>query len=484
MDDTTLITLIPIETIDGLPFSGGLQGAVRIEPDGLMLDIPASLKISRADSMPIPEGMVALGFGFDGSGEEFHLMPFAPADQTGMNPGALHLASLSTAPTLAGPLADIAAQQLKGYGIGNGTPKQAAAVVKKNNPTGAEEELLNELAYGEANPELMPLGSRQSMATAKLLSLAQSEAPDWSQITVSLAQLEILMKYYGKDPDLKGDLAKILDLLADRLSKMLNHNLEKCLTGDDAYAQAVVQKILGAKSGTMYDALKKKLDPQLVKDVAGMKKKCNLALTIQSTIHEDDNVSAANDVEVQGRINNLKFNFRNGKVFLTGRGTIAYSNVKITPKKSPKSWCEQWTPNNFDSVIPQVIVTRIDLEFANVPNGVLQSVKLRPMTVTDNAVFKGVATCHNIDSNGKDQVTKGNVSVPTRGGSLWYGYFTVAHMFNKFIEFKVHPADSRPLNKSAQPIIATFNSNQPSFSPGYGTWSEESTFELVDATAK
>ncbi len=484
LEESTLISLIPIETIDGLPFEGGLQGAVRIEPDGLMLDLPATLRITRADTAPVPDGMVTLAFGFDGSGQEFHLMPFATADQAGMNPGAGHLASLVAAPVYAGPLADIAIQQLKEYGIGNATPKKAAAVVKSHKPTGAEESLLNELAYGEADPELAPLGSRQGMATAKLLSLAQTDALDWGQMTTSLAQLEILTHYYGKDPKLTGDLAKILDLLLDRLSKMLKANPEKCLTNDDFYAQAVVQKILGAKTGSMYAALKKKLDPQLLKDVAAMNKKCKLTLTIESKISENDNASAEHRVEVQGRIENLKFNFRNGKVFLTGRGNIQYLQFEIIPHRYPKTWCDPWIPNNVGSVMPRVIVTKIDLVFAKVPNGVLQEVKLSPMKVTDDAVFTGKMTCYDIDSSGKKSTSTVNQKIPAKTGSVWHGYFIVAHMAETEYEFVVQPAGNLPLNNSGYPIIATFYSNQPSFSPGYGTWSEDSTFELVDTSQK
>ncbi len=81
LEESTYIQLIPVETIDGLPFTGGLTGAVRIEPDGLLLDRPATLRITRPDSAPLPEGMVQVAFGFDGSGQEFHLQPLGPADQ-------------------------------------------------------------------------------------------------------------------------------------------------------------------------------------------------------------------------------------------------------------------------------------------------------------------------------------------------------------------------------------------------------------------
>jgi hypothetical protein len=482
LEESTFISLFPIETIDGLPFDGGLQGAVRIEPDGLMLDLPATLRITQADAAPLPEGMVTLAFGFDGSGEEFHLLPFAPAAQTGLYLGAGHVASLTAAPLRAGPLEKIALQQLKQYGIGVATPEKAALVVKSHSPTGAEERLLNELAYGEADPYLVPLGSRQGMATTKLLSLVKSDALDWGQMTTSLAQLEILSRYYGKDPKLADDLAKILDLLLDRLKKMLEANPGKCLTGDDSFAQAVAGKILGAKPGSMYAVLYQKLDPQLLKAVAGRQKKCTLFLTIQSKITEDDKVSVKNDVLVTGEIGPLKFNFKNGKVFLTGQKDLVefYKDVKISPYKTPdgKDWCEPWKPYNLGSVKPKAIVTKIDLVIAEGPGGVLQEVILSPMTIEDNTVFKGKLTCHHIDDTGKEIISSMDGRIPAEKGSLWNGLFIAAHMTARKYEFVVLPAGSD------EQIIARYISTRPSFSPGYGTWSEDTTFELVDKSPK
>jgi hypothetical protein len=482
LTEKTSISLIPIKTIDGLPFTGGLQGAVRIEPDGLPLEVPATLRITRADATPLPERMVTLGFGFDGSGEEFHLLPFGPADQTGFTPGAARPAA---APMRAGPLADVLKlQELKGAGIGKGTREQAAKVVKKHTPTDAEARLLNELAYGEDNPELAPLVSRQRLATSKLLSLAQSEAPDWSQMSVTLSQLEILMKYYGKDPALKADLEKILNLLAERLSKMLEYNLEKCITSDDFYVQAVAWKIRGAKPGSMYDAIKKKLDPSLVKDVSEMKKACVLTLNITGDMTVEKSMVGKYVIEAAGHVDGLKFNFRNGKVFLTGQGTLAYSMLEITPERHPKDWCDPWIPDNVASVVGRVNVTRLDLAFAAVPNGVLQSVTLTKMTIKDSDAFRGKMTCYNIDDQGKTHVNSVKQVIPALG-SVWYGYFVAAHMATPTYQFtNVYPADARPRNGSNHPIIADLQYKRPSFSPGYGTWSEDTKFELVDTRGK
>jgi hypothetical protein len=152
--------------------------------------------------------------------------------------------------------------------------------------------------------------------------------------------------------------------------------------------------------------------------------------------------------------------------------------MKISPYPTPTDKCVPWTPDNLDSVKPQAIVTKIDLVIAEGPNGALQEVKLSPMTISDKAVFTGKMKCKHTQDDGKIIDVVLPVKVPAKTGSLWNGYFTVAHMAELEFEFDVLPADSS--NLSGHPIFARYNSDQPSFSPGYGTWSEKTTFELVD----
>jgi hypothetical protein len=67
------IRILPVTSIQGLPMSGGLVGSVQIEPEGLTLLQPATLKIE------IPAGSetkALVGFSYKGQGKEFHLHPF------------------------------------------------------------------------------------------------------------------------------------------------------------------------------------------------------------------------------------------------------------------------------------------------------------------------------------------------------------------------------------------------------------------------
>jgi hypothetical protein len=256
----------------------------------------------------------------------------------------------------------------------------------------------------------------------------------------------------------------------------------KCLSGNDPYAQAVAGKILGAKPGSMYAALKKKLDPQLLKDVTEKYSKCKLYLTINSKITEDDKISVKNEVTVSGEIGPLKFNFKNGKVFLTGQGNLAkfYVDMKISPHDSldGKDKCAPWTPDNLDSVTPQIIVSRIDLVIADVDNGVLQGVELSPMTVSDKTVFTGKMNCIHTRDDGTIEKVVIPQKIPAKKGSVWHGNFVVAHFAETEYDFEVLSPDG---NKS---VVAFYDSHQPSFSPGYGTWSEDSTFQLINKTPK
>lgn len=70
-----VVTLTPVTTIDGLPLSGGLVGAVEFAPAGVLLLKPATLTIQPQSPVSPPAGQSLTGFGFELSGQEFHLVP-------------------------------------------------------------------------------------------------------------------------------------------------------------------------------------------------------------------------------------------------------------------------------------------------------------------------------------------------------------------------------------------------------------------------
>src|SRR5215216_5397915 len=74
LDFAEVITMTPVLRAENLPLSGGLIGAVNLEPAGLTFYEPATLRIIPAALAP---GFMTIRFAYNGSGEQFHLRPLA-----------------------------------------------------------------------------------------------------------------------------------------------------------------------------------------------------------------------------------------------------------------------------------------------------------------------------------------------------------------------------------------------------------------------
>lgn len=99
---TEQVTLTPVASVTGLPMSGGLVGAVDIEPDGLVLQEPAMLTITPPGPVPLEEQTGVL---WHAGGEDFHLHPLEPGD-----PIVLRLTHFSAPGVARGTQADRDAQ--------------------------------------------------------------------------------------------------------------------------------------------------------------------------------------------------------------------------------------------------------------------------------------------------------------------------------------------------------------------------------------
>ena len=68
------ITLTPMTSVEGLPFSGGLVGGVQMAPEGLLLFKPAMLTIE-SPKIVAAEGFETVAFGYHQDGEGVYLNP-------------------------------------------------------------------------------------------------------------------------------------------------------------------------------------------------------------------------------------------------------------------------------------------------------------------------------------------------------------------------------------------------------------------------
>lgn len=70
----TDFTLTPVTDVQGWPLDGANLGSVRIGPEGLDLYDQLTLTITLPDGFP-KDGTFPVGYGFDGTGDEFHIFP-------------------------------------------------------------------------------------------------------------------------------------------------------------------------------------------------------------------------------------------------------------------------------------------------------------------------------------------------------------------------------------------------------------------------
>jgi|WetSurMetagenome_2_1015567.scaffolds.fasta_scaffold20036_3 hypothetical protein len=66
----TEISMIPVKSMEGLPFKNGMVGSVQFEPDGLFLYEDAFLTIEPAQAVPVENQIL---FGYRGTGQDVHL---------------------------------------------------------------------------------------------------------------------------------------------------------------------------------------------------------------------------------------------------------------------------------------------------------------------------------------------------------------------------------------------------------------------------
>ncbi|AWN21932.1 hypothetical protein DKM44_00675 [Deinococcus irradiatisoli] len=113
--DDTQITMTPLSAVGGLPFSGPLAGAVKLEPDGLKLYAPATLTITPAH--PLAAGALS-PFSFGGPGSA----PGVPALGQGSTRSAYALQLL----------------HFSGYGVAGGSDAERAELAARAVKYGSE----------------------------------------------------------------------------------------------------------------------------------------------------------------------------------------------------------------------------------------------------------------------------------------------------------------------------------------------------------
>jgi hypothetical protein len=162
LDTDIEIKMTPMSTMEGWPLDGNCLGAVRLEPEGWLLNELATLTI-RVPGASTPE-LSTVGFAFTGSGEEFHLAPaYAdPASLASLGTGGARQASPIRPED--GGATSLPVGELGTKGVGETSADAAAAMATDNAPTSSTDAADQKSAATEAEmDEMAPLLSLEEM---------------------------------------------------------------------------------------------------------------------------------------------------------------------------------------------------------------------------------------------------------------------------------------------------------------------------------
>lgn len=159
----TEVSMTPLVDILSWPLDGNLLAGVHLKPDGWLLYEPALLTMTLPDS-PSSE-LAQVGFGFNGTGEEFHLTTVFP----GLNSVSSKVEDtfyVGKFSQQTGRVIRLPVMELKGNGVGETSAQAAGDLVKNNPPTNPSN--VNEQKAAAASVvddlELAPLLSPQELA--------------------------------------------------------------------------------------------------------------------------------------------------------------------------------------------------------------------------------------------------------------------------------------------------------------------------------
>lgn len=238
-------TLTPVKSIAGLPLSGGLVGAVRIQPDGLVFEVPATLTIEPAVVAPNQSASLTVGFAVSPFSQEFYLYPLASHAGSGSDPDVGgHLASLAARPWGDGPPSSMTVGQGGTYGLGAGSNGDVQAQARRLSSASGEQmaqhnavqQIVSPQAAG-AHFEKTGGGILQNLAVADTAGRLDRATSDLEQ--------------YWQDggSEFNASLnASLIQLYVSKVSALFNRAKGDCLTGDDVVASDIADKLQEPKT--------------------------------------------------------------------------------------------------------------------------------------------------------------------------------------------------------------------------------------------
>jgi hypothetical protein len=498
VEDSIVLTLTPIQGVDKLPLSGGLLGAVRIEPQGFLLSAPATLTISLPKASPAPSGMAAVAFAFNNDGSEFHLVPIASPSPTSANPSGTPYLVGSLLPAQTGIPAPVVFKlggssatsgqesatikvinnilDLSTQGVGMGTGPDIHNLVENHPPSDAGAQTDQAIAAGQAEDELAPLVKVPSQASStspdpQLVSAAQgllneaSAATSWNSFESVANSFEKYFLDGGKTHGPESINNQIWDQLVAKAKALLDANKRQCISKDDFNAQELADQLITAKddfSTIFTQKFTQKYGAQYLQDVADMTKKCKLTLQITSTISYqmgDITVSAAIKASIPLK---WKYDSKSGNSFLYGSGKIVYTLFDVNSPDCKNIKLNQLSGSTFT-------VQKLEPVFNS------------KGSVTDFRMAEGDYVIAGLQKQVSGQCRGGGgTGAGKNSGDIWGGLYTLAHMSSMLIKDWQLSTPQPP--GSGKIADNTYTAQNRPVAGGAGNIVENTTFTLIKGT--
>jgi hypothetical protein len=228
------VTLTPMQSIGNVPLSGGMLGAVQIEPAELILLEPATLTIDAPDRNTTDD-LLTVGFAYDGTGSEFHLRPTEVLSTT--QEGVQLQGNRRTATQRI--------RVFRGYGAGRGTRSDVSRQQRQHPPTDP---------MAASDQRLVTSISRSAMQQSLADDYAAVVQPPLVSAEANSAYLDHAVQSYGRWLDnvrglkMEQEFAAQIQAARESIRTAVEHAIEqeyqRCVSYRSIYAGREMQRYL------------------------------------------------------------------------------------------------------------------------------------------------------------------------------------------------------------------------------------------------
>ncbi len=446
VDDTFVFTLKVISGMEGAPLSGGLLGAVLVEPVGLDLDVPAVLTITPPPDTTISSDEVLSTFSFNPDGSEFY---FTGAYGEG-DPAASASAMKLAAPVKNGGWVmqpwDIPQNRTAPAGTGKTTRSAIRQNAAEHPPTDRDSQIKqNDAAEDSDLTPLIPSAYLEMNQRSQTLT-------GWTDTIALMEEMDTRYTNAADKQQVLEWMETSIQNLILQFEKNFKRNLENCVSKDDFdayFAAKTLKSPRAAFTRLISQRYQKTYGTDTIDKVIKKAANCNLRLKIDSTATISEPgikmvLSITSEVPLK-----INYDYTNKTVYYTGHGRINYETDNIQVGKC--------TGNYQGKTKGQFIVNKLRPEFG------ASSTTLTDFNILD---YTTPGVTENIRFYCPDYTS--STPIPA-GNDMWGSYFFAARFENPGInDFHVQvppvsgtigttsPHDIRQINPGSLDVSSTF----------------------------